>query len=1474
MRKFTKLLVAAAFLLTSITSPLAASANGSSFADLKRADAWAQAGIVKAKELGLVSGDPNGNFNPLSKVTRQEAASILARLLKLDTTGYKSSSFSDVPSGLWGLGSIEAVKKAGVMIGEGGKFRPNAALTREELAVILVKAAGIDATGQGSTVKFADKASISPWALDAVGAAFEQGLMVGADNKFSPQATTTRQELAVVAVNFSQALLSTVQNVTESSVTINGTSYQLGDAVKGLFAVKNKAILTGAKIKFRAEGTTLTEVNALEITASGQPAAEGAAEFSGNLVLDGAGAAVKGSLEVGGNYITLQNLTIEGDLIISEKLQNDFYSNGLTVKGKTVVNGGDTNTVVFHNATLGAVDVNKRNVRLEATGKSTLGELTVTTDATIQADNGVTIPKLTVGTGAKNVEIDAPVGTLNVLNSTAKLDVKKPINKVVLPDGAKIADLVKNYEKIKDLLKEIFIGNKPVDPTPTTPGNSNSTPPAPLPVTVIPSEVPGTVNFAEGADIVEGIAKPGTTIKVYDAATGGTVLGSTVTPSRVPSAIPSDHVIFQVHLTNGFPSGSNKAYVTYTEPGKRESARQAISYVNVPDAPTAEQIEVQNGEEQDQLVIQNVPAHTKVEVFRSTEDLLNATIGLATNDSAETADLVVPIPDGLDDLAEVHVAYVIQNDELRSKAISSLVTKSVPGAVVSDAPTAEDIYVMNYAAIADSVVVQAPLGSLVTLYDADGAKITSGYAQSVEDSPAFVVLTVENGVSLEGAQVSIKEPNKVTSAKTPVTVEANPAAPQASDIKIYEFDGYSQIVVNNVPGGQKVVVYDAATASQPLYTSGVNVNDVPGPQTITVNEPFPVAVTQFHIAFQTAHAESARVAVAVEDNTPATPEPTSIYLSNYTNAADVVSAAAPAGTTIRVYKLENGEYTKIGQGVSVAVDYDLDGVPNYESARVEIEGGFGDLTKVYVTAQTDGQEESAKVEASVPVVAPELTPDVRDLTATLSFGLYQLQAQNVPGLTEVFVYSSADAVEILSANSQPAGSTETVTVNFNLPAHLDTVYVSYFINGAETALVPVEVKVDVAKAVSLENHFTGADKILVSGPQGYTVRIYDAATGGSQLKEVVIGEYGFEQIVLEDGFDGMSTVYVTITGNGHAEGARTALEVPMAPNAPLAENIHVNHYLNDLIEVVVDDVPDGAYVTIKGADGSQLTGGASNMSGATGSVTIPVYGLPTTQDTELFVSFYVRNEAGHGAESPIVTVNIPEGTAGLSAATLAVNEQIDAGDATELIQALQNVRFMPVQEDYANQYQAILSYAKEYKGAGLNYEEIADLLWKVFVSPDKIEAMLEINTAIDAGDADETYAALEANEITGLIAENAALYQSSFVQAKQNAAVFLLSLPTIQAFVLDMNELPVMEELHDLIAQGTATEVFEKLTELGFTDLNSELADLYVQQLLDQQTALDGIMMRTKIQQIIHSANSAAEAADTPAGDPGGTIGT
>ncbi len=158
---------------------------------------WAANNINQLVASGAIKGYSDGSFKPDNTITRAEFATMLVKAFQLTTQGGKT--FTDT-AGHWARESIATAAANGVVSGyDDDTFRPDDLITREQMAVLIVKAAKLaPATGEP---QFADSGSISGWAKEAVATATQNSIMKGyPDNTIQPQGSATRAEAVTVIV--------------------------------------------------------------------------------------------------------------------------------------------------------------------------------------------------------------------------------------------------------------------------------------------------------------------------------------------------------------------------------------------------------------------------------------------------------------------------------------------------------------------------------------------------------------------------------------------------------------------------------------------------------------------------------------------------------------------------------------------------------------------------------------------------------------------------------------------------------------------------------------------------------------------------------------------------------------------------------------------------------------------------------------------------------------------------------------------------------------------------------------------------------------------------------------------------------------------------------------------------------------------------------------------------------------------------
>ncbi|MGB3261050.1 S8 family serine peptidase [Paenisporosarcina sp.] len=176
--------------------------NSKTFSDIR--NYWAKDQIEVIASRTITSGKTDTLFNPEGKVTRAEFAVLIARALNLPTGQYEGT-FKDVPATIeWAYAGIEAAYRAGIVNGKTkDTFSPDALITREEIAAIVVRAVKYqDAallTDVDTSKSFADDKAIGEFAKASVKQAVGLGVITGrTGNKFDPKANATRAEAAVM----------------------------------------------------------------------------------------------------------------------------------------------------------------------------------------------------------------------------------------------------------------------------------------------------------------------------------------------------------------------------------------------------------------------------------------------------------------------------------------------------------------------------------------------------------------------------------------------------------------------------------------------------------------------------------------------------------------------------------------------------------------------------------------------------------------------------------------------------------------------------------------------------------------------------------------------------------------------------------------------------------------------------------------------------------------------------------------------------------------------------------------------------------------------------------------------------------------------------------------------------------------------------------------------------------------------------
>ena len=167
-----------------------------------RANEWFYDAVKFVSDEKLMTGTGANTFAPNLTTTRGMIVSILYRLEGGPQIN-GSSPFTDVKDDDWYGDAVRWAERAGVASGTSATtFAPNAAITREQLAAILMNYANYkheNTSARADLSKYSDAGKISSWANDVMAWAVSKGYISGMTaTTLAPQGSATRAQVAAI----------------------------------------------------------------------------------------------------------------------------------------------------------------------------------------------------------------------------------------------------------------------------------------------------------------------------------------------------------------------------------------------------------------------------------------------------------------------------------------------------------------------------------------------------------------------------------------------------------------------------------------------------------------------------------------------------------------------------------------------------------------------------------------------------------------------------------------------------------------------------------------------------------------------------------------------------------------------------------------------------------------------------------------------------------------------------------------------------------------------------------------------------------------------------------------------------------------------------------------------------------------------------------------------------------------------------
>ena len=186
--------------------PMPITAPGTTFEDITFSPNIAAIEALASR--GIINGRSKKSFAPDADMTRAEFATIITRGLGLIEEDTKV--FSDVSSDKWYAGYIGTANKYGIVNGIGeGKFNPEGTITRQEAATMVARAAalcGLDTKMSNAEIRdvlsqFEDYVTVADWAMESMAFCYKKDILSDSALKVEPKVQIQRSEIAQMLFN-------------------------------------------------------------------------------------------------------------------------------------------------------------------------------------------------------------------------------------------------------------------------------------------------------------------------------------------------------------------------------------------------------------------------------------------------------------------------------------------------------------------------------------------------------------------------------------------------------------------------------------------------------------------------------------------------------------------------------------------------------------------------------------------------------------------------------------------------------------------------------------------------------------------------------------------------------------------------------------------------------------------------------------------------------------------------------------------------------------------------------------------------------------------------------------------------------------------------------------------------------------------------------------------------------------------------
>lgn len=425
---------------------------------------WAEDTIQSWLDKSYVTGYPDGSFIPEGYVTRVEFVKMVNKAFNY--TEISDISFTDVESDAWYYQDVQKAYKAEYIAGVSEtQFAPNDKLTREQAAVIISRILKLEGYTSGID-KFEDKNDISSYAIEGVGAAAKAEFIKGydTDNTFKPKNPIKRAE----AVSILDRAMTVDDQTNDLTIEDAGTvienqtfnNVHITEKVgNGEVTLKNVTITGELLVEGGGLNSIILENSTINELTTNKDDGKVRILITGNTAVDAtnilSGATLEQQNLTGTGFI---QVNVEENVEENQSLIVSAYIGNLTVKAKVKVNlkTGTIEKMTLEKASEGisvnlADDANVLlviiNARASFAGKGEISKAIIKANKVVferkpkevEVADGFSIPKIIPITSGKSLNsgnnhtVDIPVTSVSINNAELIfLEVGKTVNLEVI----------------------------------------------------------------------------------------------------------------------------------------------------------------------------------------------------------------------------------------------------------------------------------------------------------------------------------------------------------------------------------------------------------------------------------------------------------------------------------------------------------------------------------------------------------------------------------------------------------------------------------------------------------------------------------------------------------------------------------------------------------------------------------------------------------------------------------------------------------------------------------------------------------------------------------------------------------------------------------------------------------------------------------------------------------------------------------